>query len=53
MSQTAGAFSTKAVARVWASDHFGVISDLEIVIHLPGTWEDGRARQIPTEPGHG
>ena len=43
----------KAVAGVWASDHSDVIADLEIPTHLPGTWEDGRARYISTGPGHG
>jgi hypothetical protein len=43
----------KAVAGVWASDHSGVIADLEIPTHLPGTWEDGHVRDISTGPGHG
>ena len=34
---------SKAVAGVWASDHFGVMADLEVPSHVPGTWEAGRA----------
>ena len=34
---------SKAVAGVWASDHFGAMADLEVPTHVPGTWEDGRA----------
>lgn len=30
----------KAVAGVWASDHFGVMADLQIPAHPPGTWHD-------------
>jgi endonuclease/exonuclease/phosphatase family metal-dependent hydrolase len=43
----------RAVAGVWASDHSGVIADLEVPTHLPGTWQDGRARPISAGPGHG
>jgi hypothetical protein len=27
-----------AVDGVWASDHFGVMADLEMPAHPPGTW---------------
>jgi endonuclease/exonuclease/phosphatase family metal-dependent hydrolase len=29
----------KRVAGVWASDHFGVMADLQVPTHPPGTWQ--------------
>jgi endonuclease/exonuclease/phosphatase family metal-dependent hydrolase len=30
----------KPVAGAWASDHFGVMADLQVPTHPPGTWHD-------------
>jgi endonuclease/exonuclease/phosphatase family metal-dependent hydrolase len=30
----------KSVAGIWASDHFGVVADLQVPTHPPGTWQD-------------
>lgn len=30
----------RAVDGVWASDHFGVVADLVLLDHPPGTWGD-------------
>ena len=45
--------SEQPVDGVWASAHFGLMADLQVPEHPPGTWRDARARHIPTGPGHG
>jgi endonuclease/exonuclease/phosphatase family metal-dependent hydrolase len=30
----------RRVAGIWASDHFGVVADLQVPTHPPGTWQD-------------